>query len=153
MVPMREKTIQEGKTLRKHCLGATVVEAIVALVIFATFIAGATQVILAHRQLSDKARAHYTAINLAKNHVEQVRNMRRADYAQILAMTENGVQVNAEGDPDSTNGKFRRTTTITVGTNNIYRLEIEVMVEIKNPITLAFEGENEHVKSYMAHLL
>ena len=150
---MREKTIQEVKTLRRHCQGATVVEAIVALVIFATFIAGATRVVLAHRQLSDRARAHYVAINLAKNQVEQVRNMRRADYAQILAMTENGVQVNAEGDPDSTNGKFRRTTTITVGTNNIYRLEIEVMVEIKNPITLAFEGENEHIKSYMAHLL
>ena len=138
---------------RKHCGGATIVETIVALTILATFIAGAARVILAHRQLSDKARAHYTAINLAKNHIEQVRNMRRADYAQIFAMTENGVPVNADGDPDSANGKFRRTTIITVDTNNIYRLGIEVTVEIKNPITLAFEGENEHVKSYMAHLL
>lgn len=134
-------------------MGATMVETMVALAILATFITGAARVILTHRQLADKARAHYTAINIAKNQVEQVRNMRRADYAQIFAMTENGVIVNAEGNHDSINGKFRRTTTITADANNDYRLDIDVLVEIKNPVTLGFEGEGEHLKSYMAHLL
>ena len=126
----------------------------IALAILATFIAGAARVILTHRQLADKARAHYTAINIAKNQVEQIRNMRRADYAQIFAMAENGVTVNAKGiHHDDKTDKFFRITTITADAHNDYRLDIDVLVEIRNPITLGFEGESEHLKSYMAHLL
>ena len=138
-----------SKKLRE---GGTIVEVIVALVLFATFIAGAVKVILAQRQLSDKARAHYTAINLCKNQIELIRNLRRSDYDQLLAMEEAGVRVNAEGIKDE-NGKFKRFTTITPDPNNDYRLEAAITVKIINPITLEFGNENEHLTSYISKQL
>ena len=150
---MREKTIQEANIRRKHCRGATIVETIVALTILAVFISGAVRVVMSHRQLTDKARAHYTAINIAKNRVEQVRNMRRADYSQIAAMIESDTLVDKDGDPAPVNqAKYSRTTNIS-GTSVSELLEIEVIVKIKDPITLQFKGENEHIRSYMAKLL
>ena len=126
------------------------VEAIVALSILVIFLSGATRVILMRRQVADKNSAHYTAINIAKNQIEQVRNLRRLDYDQILEMTEDGVRVNEDGDPD-VKGKFKRTTQITIHTTLL--LEIEVSVQVFNPITLDFGIETEHVKSFMAKLL
>lgn len=131
--------------------GTTIVETIVALVLFAMFITGATKVLMSHRQLTDKSRAHYIAINITKNRIEQVRNMRRADYEQIGNMMESDTLVNAKSEI-TPNGKFRRTTKIHT-TPVLGLLEIDVTVEIKNPITLQFSGENEHLKSYMAKLL
>ena len=148
MTPRKESHISKKKQ------GMTIVETIVALVIFATFISGAVRLIMMQRQITDKARMHYTAINIAKNRVELVRNMRTADYQQILAMEEAGSPIDQDGLPDNPLlSKFMRITRIIDDPNNAYRLEIEVEVKIRNPITLTFEGENEHIKSYMAQLL
>ncbi|MEN7973640.1 MAG: hypothetical protein ABFR47_07375 [Verrucomicrobiota bacterium] len=155
--PQKKKpTMKQRERRNRERAGTTIVETLVALVLFATFIAGAVRVVMAQRQVSDKARMHYTAINIAKNRIEQVRNMRHLDYEQIKNMDEPapGVPVNQDGDPVGANeGKFRRITTITPAAHNNYRLEIRVEVKIRNPITLNFGEENEHVKSYMAKLL
>lgn len=132
--------------------GMSIIETVVALFLFALFIGGACRVILAQRQVADKARYHYAAINIAKNRIEQVRNMRRASYSQIFSMRELGTRVDANGDPLPGRGKFRRQTTITA-TSIPELLEVEVRVFIQNPITLEFETEEQHVSSYMAKLL
>ena len=129
----------------------SITETLIALAIFAIFIAGAGRVILAHRKLTDKARMHYIAVNIAKNQIEQVRNMRRSDYDQISSMEEIDIPVDEDGVPD-TSGVYRRTTTIS--TTSVPDLhDVEVTVEMMNPITLQFEGEEEQVKSFMAKLL
>lgn len=131
--------------------GTTMVETLVALAIFASFIAGAARVIMAHRQLTDKARMHYTAINIAKNQIEQVRNMRRSDYEQVSNMQEVDVRVDENGVPDSS-GVFSRTTTISATSVSDLH-DVAVTVDILNPVTLQFSGENEHIRSFMAKLL
>ena len=145
ITPLKESHISKNKQ------GMTIVETIVALVIFAVFISGAVKVIMAQRQVSDKARAHYTAINIAKNQIEQVRNTSTQNYNQIISMAEDKVRVNKDGVPDDF-GKFRRTTLI-LDTSTDDLFEIDVKVDIFDPISLEFKGENEHIKSYMAKLL
>lgn len=141
---------QKNHRKRSKC-GASVTEVLVALVLFATFISGAAKVIVAQHRVTDKARAHYTAINIAKNRIEYLRNMRRASYDQIESMLETDWQVDQDGVTDS-NGKFSRTTEIR-STSVPELLEIRVTVKIRNPDTLEFGSEQEFVRSYMAKLL
>lgn len=145
--------------LKKQCglsapggkAGASIVEVLVALSLFATFITGAVKVIAAQHRVTDQARAHYTAINVAKNRIESLRNMRRSSYTQIANMIEADFTVDEEGLSDL-NGKFSRTTRIhTTSVSDL--LEIQVTVKIRNPVTLEFGSEQEFVKSYMAKLL
>jgi Tfp pilus assembly protein PilV len=138
------------KDRKKNQSGASMVEILVALTLFATFITGASKAIMAHRQVADKTRAHYTAINIAKNKIEQVREMRRASFAQIQNLSESNARVDENGAPNETSGRFRRSTTITNAMDHLF--EIEVVVQIQNPITLQFGSEEEHIKSYIAHI-
>jgi Tfp pilus assembly protein PilV len=136
---------------KKKQSGTSMVEILVALTLFATFITGASKAIMAHRQTADKTRAHYTAINIAKNQIEQVREMRRASFTQIQNLSESNLRVDENGVPNETSGRFQRSTTITEVTPDIL-FEVEVVVQIQNPITLQFGSEEEHVKSYIAHI-
>lgn len=137
--------------IRKKC-GSTLIESLFAIALLATFITGAGTTIVMTHKLSDKAQDHYTAINIAKNQLEQVRNLRRSDYDQILALQETGTRIDETGGPD-THGLFRRTTTITIDSRNDYLIEVSVRVDLLNRISRRFEGEHEELKSYIAHLL
>ncbi len=122
-------------------------ETIVALTIFAGFSTGACKILLSHRKITDMARAHYTAINIAKNRMELVRTF---DFGQVGNFLENNVVVNASGMPDAV-GNYRRSTTV----NNINAnlLELTVIVDLRNRQTLDFTPAKEQVSTYFAKYL
>lgn len=106
---------------------------------------------MSHRQLVDKSRDHYTAVNIAKNQIEQIRNtLSRIGYDQIYDNSETEIQVGANGEVSNV-GKFRRTTIITTVNDNMS--EIEVTVEILNRIKLEFGTEKEILQTYIARPL
>lgn len=134
--------------------GGSIVEVLVALTLFALFIGGACQVVTSTRKVSDQAQAHYVALNIAKNQIEQVRNLRRADFDQILALQESNTPVDAKGQPTSeSTSLFNRTTTITKDTRNDFLIEVKVEIGIKNRSTWTHTGEKEVLQSYIAHML
>ena len=120
------------------------VEALVAIMLFAMFITGAAKLLLSHRQMTDMARAHYTAINIAKNRLELVRSF---DHDQRGDFEEDKVLINGTGLPDM-NGNYRRTTIFTEVSSNI--IEIAINVDIRDRKTLRFDGRNETLKSFFA---
>jgi type II secretory pathway pseudopilin PulG len=125
----------------------TVVETIVALSVFAVFTTGACKLLLSHRKISDMARAHYTAINIAKNRLELVRTF---DFDQVGNFLEDKVVVDASGVPD-TYGNYRRSTDVSNVSSNL--LELTVTVDIRNRQTLKFNPSNEQLSTYFAEYL
>lgn len=124
--------------------GMTVIETIVALTIFAVFTTGACKLLMSHRRVTDMARAHYTAINIAKNRLELVRTF---DYGQVDKFLEDKVIVDASGNPD-TLGNYRRSTQVSNVSSNL--LELTVTVDIRNRRTLVFNPANQELSTYFA---
>ena len=125
----------------------TLVESMVAVVIFGIVIVGLAGLALSSREASDRARSHYVAVNIANNRLERGWAM---EFGEIENLNEDKVVVGVNGSP-SASGRFRRTTTVTPVSSNL--LEMVVVVEIKNRITLAYDGANETVQSYYADYL
>jgi Tfp pilus assembly protein PilV len=121
----------------------TLVETVVALTLFAICIGGMTALVLNGRALSDGARDHYTAINIAKNRLERIKSM---DFDQVTTARETGTTVNMSGSSDA-NGDFRRVTTITSVATNLYRATVQV--DIRNRVSRSFSGEKETISSYV----
>ena len=136
---------------RRKC-GSSLIETLFALGLLATFISGAGKSIMMTNKLSDTAQSHYTAMNIAKNQIEQVRNLRRAEFEQILALQESGIRVDETGRINP-NGHFKRTTTITKDSLNDFLIEVYMKIEMQNRESRNFEGECEELRSYIAHLL
>ena len=130
-------------TCRKRS-GTTLVEALMAIAIFAVFVTGTCKLLVSHRQLLDLSRDRYTAANIAKNRMELVRTF---DFDQIPKLNESTLRVDDSGIPDNA-GHFRRTTTVTSVSSNL--CELVVTVEIQNRKTLAFSGVDETVTTYVA---
>jgi len=123
--------------------GVTLVETVIALMIFGIFIAGMCRLVLASREANDRARAHYTAVNLGKNRVER---MKVSSFGELEQFAESRVVVNASGNPDP-NGDYRRTTNIrTIGPT---LKEVAVVVEIRDKVSRAFTV-GETVQTYIA---
>lgn len=135
--------IEAGRRNRARA-GVSLVETLVALSLFATFATGACKLILMNRRISDMARAHYTAANLAKNRLELIRTF---DFEQASEFAENKVIINHNGQPDS-EGFYRRTTTVNMLSSNL--TELVVSVDIKNRRKLTFDGGTETVSTYFA---
>lgn len=123
--------------------GLTLVESIVAICIFGIAIAGMCALVVSARELSNRARLHYTAINIAKNRLEKARTL---NFSMLDLFQENGVVVDYNGNPDS-NGAFKRSTVISNVATNL--VEITITVDIRNRVTLEFAGENEILHSYL----
>ncbi|HEY5653942.1 MAG TPA: hypothetical protein VIR63_06205 [Pontiella sp.] len=146
---MTAKEIAELSDLRmnsrdrfKSRSGLTIIEALVSLIILAGFMTGASKLILAHREMTDMARAHYIAANMAKDRLEHIRHF---DFNERHTFVEDKVLINSSGNPDPV-GKYRRTTVYTPVSGNT--LELAVTVEIMNRETLDFDGRSQTVKSY-----
>ncbi|MCF7864854.1 MAG: prepilin-type N-terminal cleavage/methylation domain-containing protein [Kiritimatiellales bacterium] len=131
-------------TKSKKCAGSTFIEALVAMSIFAIFITGACQLLVSHRKIMDMARDHYTAANIAKNRLELVRTF---DFDQIPQLTESAIVVNDAGIA-STQGHFRRSTTVNTLNTNLY--ELAITVKIKDRKTLVFNETGETISTYVA---
>lgn len=127
--------------------GSSIVEVLVALTVFALFVSGATKMMLAHRQMSDMAREHYTAANIAKNRLELIRSF---EFGQVDSFLENKVPVDKSGAPDP-EGYFRRTTQVDSINDNL--IELIVTVEIRDRKTLGFDGSNEYLRTFFAQYL
>ena len=126
--------------------GLTLVEAVVAIMLFGICIAGACRLVMMTREMSDRARSHYTASNLGKNRLEKARAF---GFEDLAIMEEVNTVVNGSGLPNA-NGKYRRSTFVTNVTEQLK--EIRVTVEIKDRETLNFGPAEEVVSSYFADL-
>jgi hypothetical protein len=131
----------------KSRAGIALVEALVSLTLLAIFLAGAMKILISHHEMSDKARAHYTAINIAKNRMELIRTF---EFGQVDDFLEDKVNIDASGMP-STLGNFRRSTQVSNVSSNL--LELAVIVEIRDQKTLAFSGSQEDLTTYFAEYL
>jgi hypothetical protein len=124
--------------------GVSLVEAIVAIALFALCIGGICAVVMNARQLGDMARDRYVAANLAKGRLERARSF---DFDQLQLFKESAVVLNASGNIDP-NGDYRRTTTIS---NVMARLaEISIRVDIRDRISRQFDDRPETLHSYVA---
>ena len=132
------------ETRNRRRAGVTLVETIIAVSILALFSTGACKVLLSHRKMADMARAHYTAINIAKNRMELVRTF---DFEQVNDFVEDKVLVNTSGLPDIA-GHYRRTTE--VNNININLLELTITVDLRNRKTLAFTPAKETLTTFIA---
>jgi len=132
-----------GRSIRSKA-GVTIVEAMVALSIFAVFITGTCKLMVMHRKTLDMARDQYTAVNIAKNRLELARAF---DFDQIPELNESPVTVDFKGIP-SQDGLFQRTTTVTVLNTNLYELVINVSA--KNRETLTFKDSGQTINTYIS---
>ncbi|MEE9367524.1 MAG: hypothetical protein V3V05_01540 [Pontiella sp.] len=146
--------LQQPKTAERYRLekfrkraGISVVETMVALALLAFFITGSCKILFAQRKLADKSRGHYSAINIAKNRIELCRTF---EFGQMNDFVEQDVMVDLSGVADI-DGKFRRSTALSVVSSNI--VEMVVTVEIRNRMSLDFDGENEELSTYFAEYL
>ena len=139
---IKEQTIRIQKRA-----GMTLVETVVAVAVLAIFSTGACKLLLSHRRMSDMARAHYTAINIAKNRLELVRTF---DFDQVDNFIEDKVVVDTSGVPNTV-GNYRRTTQISTVSSNL--LELTVTVDLRNRQTLAFTPAKEVLNTYFAQYL
>ena len=126
---------------RRSVEGMTLTETLVALFVFAIVMAGLSGAVLQVRQMSDRARDHYTAVNLAKSRIEQGR---RHGYGDLSLVVETGTVVDKSGLPDS-GGRYRRTTTVSWLGDNL--AELTVQVKIKDRISLEFGDAQETVQT------
>lgn len=136
-----------NRNYSKSRAGIALVESLVALTLLAVFLAGATKILLSHHEMSDMARAHYTAINIAKNRMELVRTF---DFGQVDDFLEDKVIVDSSGTP-STLGNYRRSTQVSSVSANL--LELAVVVEIRDRKNLSFNGKQEYLTTYFAQYL
>ena len=124
--------------------GFTLVEVMVAILIFSICIGGICWLIVMSKQLSDRARDHYQAANLAKNRIERGRTL---EFDSLEQFEMDQVIVDDEGHPDA-DGYFRLSTV--VSNVNALLKEIIVTVEIRNRKTWDFEGEQETAQTLYA---
>jgi type II secretory pathway pseudopilin PulG len=127
----------------------TLVETMVAIMIFGLSIGGMVSLVLVTRQLTDQARRHYVAINIAKNRVERARTF---DWLQLDTFQETDTPVDVNGKTtDPSSADYHRTTTVNQVGERL--LEFTVRVEIRDKVTLGFDGEYEEMKTYIAHYM
>lgn len=143
---IKEQPLQKLEHGRK-CAGMTLVEALVAIAVFAVFMTGASKILMSHRKVTDMARSHYVAINIAKNRMELVRTF---GFDHVHEFLEDKVLVNANGLP-STEGDYRRTTQISNISVNL--VELFITIDIRNRKSLEFSGEQELLTTYIANYL
>jgi type II secretory pathway pseudopilin PulG len=137
----------QGRRNEKNRAGMTIVETMVALVVLAVFITGTCNLLMSYRKMSDMARGHYTAINIAKNRMELVRTF---DYGQLNNFIEDDVIVDASGLADA-EGLYRRTTEISNVSSNL--MELKITVDLRNRESLEFNPANEQLSTYFAKYL
>jgi Tfp pilus assembly protein PilV len=127
--------------------GTTMLEALIAMTIFAIFTTGACKLLVSHRTMLDMARDHYTAANIAKNRMELLRTF---NFEQIPALNEKAIRTDENGIPSAL-GHFSRSTTVSTLNTNIY--ELAITVKVQNRRTLAFDVAEQTLNTYIAKRL
>jgi len=119
--------------------GLTLIEVCVALAVLAVATAGIYSLANMARRISIRARTHYLAVNLAKNHLERAKSR---DFSQLSQFAESNTVVDVNGRLIA-NGEFRRSTSVSALQNGM-RI-VTVRIDIRDPYSGIFEGEDESV--------
>jgi Tfp pilus assembly protein PilV len=140
---MRTKHIEVSRGVRG---GFGIVEAMVALLLFGVFIAGACRLIVTARETASRATDHYTAIALAKSRIERIQTF---SFSQLDMMGQSNEPLNENGDPVPTgDARFRMSTVVSAVTTNLKM--VRVTMDIKDRFTLQFDGENEVITAMIS---
>ncbi len=140
------------------CQGLSIVEAVVALFLFGMFIASACKLIIVARESSGRATDHYQAICLGKNRIERLQSV---DFSQLercaspvyaFGSVTNVIPETMDRDGTaSPEGRFRMTVSITNLTTNLKW--VMVNIEIRDRVSMNFEGEYEEVVTMLSKQL
>lgn len=126
--------------------GVTIVEGVVALFVFGLFIASACKLIVVSREAATRAQDHYAAINLAKNRLERIQGF---DFFVLNQCVQTNYYMDRSGNAaDPATAKFRSHTSVSGVTTNLKL--VVVNVEIKDRVTLEFDGEHEEIVTYLS---
>ena len=132
------------KQNRRGRQGLTVVEVMIAIMIFSICIGGICWLVVMAKNVSDQARDHYIASNIAKNRIERGRTI---EFNALEQFEADQVLVDEMGAADET-GMFRMTTS--VSNINVTVKEVIVNVDIRDRRTWEFGEEKESVSTYFA---
>jgi hypothetical protein len=124
----------------------TIVEAVIAILLFGLFIATACRVLISSRESTGRAKDHHLAICLGKNRIER---LQVADFSQLESWTTvgDGEVLDQEGNP-TPQGNFRLRVAVTSLTATLK--SVVTTVEIKDRETLAFDGEYEQITTMLS---
>ncbi len=131
----------------RNAEGMTLIETLGAVCILGICIGGVCALVVQAKQMTDRARDHYTAINIAKNRLELAR---AKGYAALGDFSEPPTIVNRKGVSDE-EGDYQRETIISNPAPNL--AEIVITVQIRNRMTRQFGTVNEVLRSYIADYL
>jgi prepilin-type N-terminal cleavage/methylation domain-containing protein len=129
---------------RQGRAGLTLVEVMISIMVFSICIGGICWLVAMAKSVSDQARDHYVAANIAKNRVERGRTI---EFNALEQFEADDVLVDAMGSPDL-DGMYRMTTVVS-NINDTLK-EIVVTVEIRNRNSWAFDGQIETVQTLLA---
>jgi hypothetical protein len=118
----------------------------VALLLFGLFIAGACRLIVTARETASRASDHYAAISLAKARVERILTF---GFSQLDLMKQSNDPMDEYGNPvPAAEARFRMSTSVSSVTTNLK--VVTVAMEIKDRITLTFDGEREEITTMIS---
>lgn len=124
----------------------TLVETMMALLIFAICIAGICQLMLITGQASDRARDQYIAANIARNRLERAHTF---PFGQLYTLAESNVVVDENGAAlDS--GLFRRTSVVSNVTSAL--IEFTVTVQVRDRVKRTFTTASQTAQTLLADI-
>ncbi|MCM8782148.1 MAG: hypothetical protein NC828_03760 [Candidatus Omnitrophica bacterium] len=122
--------------------GISLTEVVMAIGLVAICIGAIVGLVVQSVELGSGSEYAFTAMNLAKNRIERIREIRRdLSYTRLSEMAESDVIVNSDGVPDP-NGNFKRTTIIAVdptGYTGLTKVTVKVQYKRKrlfNPVPI-----------------
>ncbi len=112
------------------CSGMTLVETMVAILVFGLLLGGMMNITVASITAGKRAEFAYNAYNLAKNHIETLKAL---PFSSLTNAAETDTYLDNAGVPDD-EGNFKRTTTVTTnytGDANLVQVQVQVDYRIK----------------------
>lgn len=111
--------------------GLSLVENMMAVGLFLIGISAVLSVQIQGMSAGKRAAAAYTAYNLAKNHIE---NLKSFSFADVASASESDIYVDENGTADP-NGKYSRSTTVSLnylGDANLTQVVVSVYYRLQN---------------------
>ncbi len=116
--------------------GMTLVETMVAILVFGILLGGMMNITAASITAGKRAEYNYNAYNLAKNHIETLKSL---PFSNLTSAAETDTYLDASGTPDI-NGNYKRTTTVSSSYSGDANL-VQVQVQVDYRIRGAFAGK------------
>ena len=116
--------------LLKSQSGLSLLENMMAVALFLIGLSAILSVQIQGMNAGKRAAAAYTAYNIAKNHIE---NLRAFSFSDVASATESNVYVDENGAPDP-DGKYTRSTNVStsyLGNANLTQVAVSVYYIIK----------------------